>query len=361
MHRRQVETNSQSHASAFQNSASLSLPSFLPLSHILNLAAAAMHNNKPSDAPEASGTPLYESPPSPSSNPRRQNFNSTPPPGSPSLSPSMTPLAPTWEATRFVPLVPGENSPLLPDSESDSDGLLFARAGIQRARRASRDARVNHGLKDRFCLGCTMLVMFVNVVLIVTGGTIVLLSKQGMPKLGGESDWKNGGYIPLKYGCRAPGNRPISVPLRWWNVPVTATHLSIFVANPGVLDDTGVDPVHWFVTNIPLRNGKPGSLPANASADSSLLPAGARQLSNAFSKAGAYQPPCAKEKDSLFVIQIYATDVEPRITGFSDAREIMNRLSGVPLARIYGIYPKEEPAGEEEDNQQRLVEGDSTL
>ncbi len=121
--------------------------------------------------------------------------------------------------------------------------------------------------------------------------------------------------------------------------------LVILFANPGAISEKGFDPVHWFVTDIPLRD-KAGELvyqtPANASLDAMLMPQEAKQHQNVHSISGVYYPPCPTRNSSLFVMHVYAVDASPVIgpyeDGFNDARKIMNRFVGVPTAKFSGTY-----------------------
>lgn len=194
--------------------------------------------------------------------------------------------------------------------------------------------------RDRFVLGGTVLCLITIVLVIVVSGVTTMLANRNYPQLEVYSDWPNGGIIPLKYGCHAPNANPMSIPLHWRNIPRQATSLAVLFANPGSIKKNGVDPVHWFITDIPLNQGGLDSIPANASQNAATLPHGAKQHANAFSESGRYWPPCVQNGTSFFAVHIYAVEASPIIHDYKDAREIMNRFVGVPVARITGVYGK---------------------
>lgn len=195
--------------------------------------------------------------------------------------------------------------------------------------------------KDRYILGCSILLVFTIVFVIIVSGVTTIIENSNFPQLQIFSDWPNGGQIPRKYGCHAPHGDPVSFPLRWNNVPRSATNLVILFANAEAMLHKGYDPVHWLVTDIPVNEGDEFSLAENASANHLLMPPGAKQLSNSFSQAGAYWPPCTSNSSGLFVIHVYAIEAPAVIDHFRDAREVMNRFVGVPVARLSGKYKGE--------------------
>lgn len=272
----------------------------------------------------------------------------------------------TWRSS-FVPVLSGETTALLAtvneetESLSGSDALLSqSRADLERARLASTQEARRSGMerKDRYILGCSFFFMVIVVFIILVSGMTTILANRNYPKLEAYSDWHNGGIIPLKYGCHAPNGKPVSFPLHWRNVPRAATNLVLLFANPGAIAEHGLDPVHWFVTDIPLLPDADGVLPANASEDPALIPAEAKQRPNAFSKEGKYWPPCSANGTSFFVIHVYAIEASPEIQdGIRDARDIMNRFQGVPVARITGTYGKKvplaTPTGKDKDDKRK--------
>lgn len=261
----------------------------------------------------------------------------------------------TWAATSYVPVMVDETARLMTSANSDaslsgSDGLLNrARADLEKARRATnrefnrRDVRERW--RDQFVLGCSLAFMLAVVFVIVVSGMTTILTNRNYPQLEVFSDWPNGGIIPLKYGCHAPdGGGGVSFPLHWRNVPRQATNLAVLFAHPGAIAERGMDPVHWFITNIPVNDGADdGFLPANASANPDLMPEGAVMRANFRSKTGSYWPPCYTNGTSFFVVHVYAVEAEPTIDDFNDAREIINRFVGVPVARLTGHYGKQAP------------------
>jgi len=259
-----------------------------------------------------------------------------------------------WEDSSFVPVLADETTRLIPtrsmdnDSMSGSDAVLSqSRADLERARLASsREGSRREPLAsatDRYILGCSVLLATSVVFVVFVSGLTTILTNRSIPHLEVYSDWPNGGIIPLKYGCLAPDGNPISIPLHWRNVPQKATNLVILFANPGAITEQDYDPVHWFITDIPLNDGSPERIRANVSANPQLMPAGAKVHANSGNKDGSYWPPCVVNSTSFFVVHIYAIDASPQIEDFKDAREIMNRFVGVPVARITGTYGKPSP------------------
>lgn len=187
---------------------------------------------------------------------------------------------------------------------------------------------------------CSFLCILVVTFIVIIAGLTELHAQRDMLKLKIHAGWPDGGIIPLKYGCHAPNGNPQSFPLTWENVPPLAKSLVVLFANPSAIRTKRYDPVHWFVTDVPVTGNGENSLPANASLDQSLLPAGTKQRTNAFDKTGLYHPPCAKNGTSFYVIHVYAVEASPVIEDFRDAREIIMRFVGVPYARITGVYGK---------------------
>jgi hypothetical protein len=87
---------------------------------------------------------------------------------------------------------------------------------------------------------------------------------------------------------------------------------------------------------------------ANASRNAAtLLPRGSVQRANSEHQSGEWFAPCALDGGgaSLYIVYVYAVDARPVIADFRDARQIMNRFSGVPTAKIAGYYGREDCAG----------------
>lgn len=244
--------------------------------------------------------------------------------------------------SRFVPVHTDESTTLIPynhTSASVESELHESRADLDRIRWVDSHPVVepDSGLRDRYIIGGTVFTVFSIVFVIIISGMTTLLANRNFPQLEIFSDFEHGGQIPLKYGCHAEDGNPISIPLRWQNIPRSASNLVVLFANPGAMLHKGYDPVHWFVTDIPLHE-EDYSLVPNASTNPQLLPPGAKQRANLHSKQGLYWPPCAHNGTSLFVIHAYAIEASPIITSFRDAREVMNRFVGVPVARLAGYY-----------------------
>lgn len=207
--------------------------------------------------------------------------------------------------------------------------------------------------KDRYVLGCSIVLVATIVFIIIVSGITTMVENSNFPKLEVFSDWPDGGVIPLKYGCDSREGDPISFPLQWNNVPRPATNLVILFSNAGAMLRKGYDPVHWLVSGIPVNEGNEFSLPANSSANSTLMPFGAKQLPNSFSESGTYYPPCSFNRSGLFVVHVYAIEAPAVISDFRDAREVMNRFVGVPVAKLTGRYgastsPDEQPSDDTE-------------
>lgn len=186
-----------------------------------------------------------------------------------------------------------------------------------------------------------------------------------------ESDFPDGGIIPLRYGCRSPTQPPVSLPLRWTHVPRGTQSLVILMHDPDSIRVNGTDPIHWLLLNVSVA-GTPGgvSLPALSGSSSTAagaqpadgardaaaaaaagdgdaelttgylapgasvggLPAGVDTRPNAAGTVG-YWPPCVHNTSHLFSIYVYAVDAPPVLANYLDARNVMNRFGGVPLAK----------------------------
>lgn len=241
------------------------------------------------------------------------------------------------------------------------------------SRDGSFDERNETSQRAAAIIGSGSAVVFVVVLAVVISGLSALAGVDVEQTFEVISDWPNGGTIPDKYGCLAPGgpSNAVSIPLAYNNIPRDTSALVIVVANPGAIKETGHDPVHWFVTDISPRTGgygtrrpavqmreyngsdvdrlgRPWWIPANASANPDMLPVGARQRANFKDVSGAWFPPCSVGgRSSMYVLYIFAVDAEPVIANFQDARQILNRFSGVPTAKLAGYYRAET------DNQNR--------
>lgn len=313
----------------------------------------------PAASPSASAS-MYESPSPPSSD-AAQDYAYTPVPHRRVQTETTVVALPTdqgrpispihadvslWPTSHYVPVIPDESTPLAAAASSShtpcESVLSRSRGDLDRTSRLhTRDsARSRQAtVRDRYILGCSILVVTSIVFVIIISGMTTMLANSNFPQLQILSDWSNDGVIPLKYGCHAIGGNAISFPLRWRNVPRAATNLVILFANAGAMLHDENDPVHWLVTDIPLNTGADYYVPPNASANPALMPSGAIQHRNMFSAMGAYWPPCAQQNGtSLFVIHAYAIEASPVIDNFRDAREVMNRFVGVPFAKLTGVY-----------------------
>lgn len=260
-----------------------------------------------------------------------------------------------WEGRSIVPVLPDETTRLTTDvddhslSGSEAMVLTQSKADLEKARLATSRDFNRRGARDRvryrFILGCSAAFMCSVVFVIIVSGITTIVANRSFAHLEVFADWPNGGLIPLKYGCHAPdGGGGISFPLHWRNVPPQATNIVVLFAHPGAIAREGKDPVHWFVTDIALNDtDRDGFIPANASANLHLMPEGARMHPNINSKQGLYWPPCHENGESLFVIHVYAIEAPANIEDFKDAREIINRFVGVPVARLTGQYGIQKP------------------
>lgn len=185
-----------------------------------------------------------------------------------------------------------------------------------------------------------------------------------------ESDFPDGGIIPLRYGCRSPTQPPISLPLRWSHVPRGTQSLVVLMHDPDSIRVNGTDPIHWLLLNVsvagtpgavapPALSGSTaaGSQPADGAVDGAGadggtelttgylapgasdggLPPGVDTRPNAAGTVG-YWPPCVHNTSHLFSIYVYAVDAPPVLANYLDARNVMNRFGGVPLAKLFGWY-----------------------
>ncbi|KAI0559936.1 Phosphatidylethanolamine-binding protein [Gracilaria domingensis] len=208
-------------------------------------------------------------------------------------------------------------------------------------------SQLRQRIADTTILGIAIFVVTGIVFLIMTTGFTAMVANQNSPRLQIFSAWPDGGVIPLEYGCHAPDGVPISIPLSWQDVPLSATNLVILFSHPGALHESGTDPVHWFVTDIPIGPGQSNSIPANASINPDLLPHGAVQRANVFSHEGYFWPPCSNAT-SVFTIHAYAVEAPAVLERIDDAREIMMRFDGVPFAKLRGTYSHAAPAASQD-------------
>lgn len=142
--------------------------------------------------------------------------------------------------------------------------------------------------------------------------------------------------------------------------------------DPDSIRVNGTDPVHWLLLNVSVAGTPSVSLPSlsgsaaaagHGSADGAAaagaapgeevpvvstgylapgasaggLPTGTETRPNAAGVAG-YWPPCVHNGSHLFSIYVYAVDAAPVLANYADARNVMNRFGGVPLAKLFGWY-----------------------
>jgi phosphatidylethanolamine-binding protein (PEBP) family uncharacterized protein len=237
------------------------------------------------------------------------------------------------------------NDPFYYSGGSDEDQMWMW------SRDSSYDELNEESQRAAAIIGSGSALVLVVVLAVVISGLTSLLGIETGKKFSVRSDWTNGGNIPLRYGCAAAGGEDAaqSIPLAYSHVPPGTVSLVVLVANPGAIKATGHDPVHWFVTDIPVGRGgavavgdkSEWNIAANAShSAAALLPRGAVQRANGRYGSGAWFAPCALEDGapSLYIVYVYAVDAKPEIGNFRDARQIMNRFSGVPTAKIAGYY-----------------------
>lgn len=231
----------------------------------------------------------------------------------------------------------------------DENNWMVSRAG-------SLDQRREDSQRAAAIIGGGSAAVFFVVFAVVISGISALLSIDPGNAFSVRSDWPHHGTIPRQYGCHAVGGPDAaqSIPLSYSNVPEKTHSLVILVANPSALKNIGRDPVHWFVTEIPVNrgarvsidvahssSGERWNIAANASRNpNTLLPKGAIQRSNSLHSSGMYYPPCTLSdgSPSFYIVYVYAVDAKPVISDFKDARQIMNRFTGVPTAKIGGHY-----------------------
>jgi len=138
--------------------------------------------------------------------------------------------------------------------------------------------------------------------------------------------------------------------------------------DPDSIRVNGTDPIHWLLLNVSVAGTPHVSLPSrsgsaaaaagaatSAAADEEddaavvstgflapgasdgALPPGAETRPNAAGLTG-YWPPCVHNGSHLFSIYVYAVDAAPVLANYADARNVMNRFGGVPLAKLFGWY-----------------------
>lgn len=193
----------------------------------------------------------------------------------------------------------------------------------------SRNNDRRQRIQDSYILGCAVLAMATACLLVLVTGLTTMVANSNTTHLEVYSDWQEGGRIPLKYGCNTPDPPAQSIPIYFKNIPATTTSLIILFANPSAVNTMNFDPVHWFVTDIPVTNTSLTIIPPNASGHLN-----GTERRNSWGET-AYHPICTS---GFFSVHVYAIDDEANIKDFVDAREIMNRFVGVPVARLTGIY-----------------------
>jgi len=138
--------------------------------------------------------------------------------------------------------------------------------------------------------------------------------------------------------------------------------------DPDSIRVNGTDPIHWLLLNVSVAGTPPVSLPSLSGsaaapgagggaapaatdddaavvssgflppgASDGALPPGTETRPNAAGLTG-YWPPCVHNGSHLFSIYVYAVDAAPVLANYADARNVMNRFGGVPLAKLFGWY-----------------------
>lgn len=276
------------------------------------------------------------------STPQPFSNDSDDPYNSPDLDAALPPQPPSERSRLNSSRTPRYGTAPVHSSSSGSTPTSSAHVPADPYDDAAFDDDDPENTKSVLMLSCSILMITSVVFVIIVSGLTKIVRSRASKRFHVQSDWPDGGIIPDEYGCLAKDGVGKSFPISWHNVPSTATNLVVLFANPSTLAETNNDPVHWFVTDIPLEDAEGNKLTrleANASADPTLMPNVAIQRPNVHFDTGLYYPPCpARSSKSLFVLHVYAIDKSAVIETHKDARQIMNRFAGVPSAKLSGKY-----------------------
>ncbi|RMD45353.1 MAG: YbhB/YbcL family Raf kinase inhibitor-like protein [Aquificota bacterium] len=145
-----------------------------------------------------------------------------------------------------------------------------------------------------------------------------------------SSDFKNGGYIPVKYTC---DGTDISPEISWSNFPENTKSFVIIMDDPDAPVGTFT---HWIVYDIPANINKfSENFPKVADIN------GIKQGINDFRKVG-YGGPCPpRGKPHRYFIKIYALDVSNlNIPAMSSRKTVEEAMKGhiIDEGYLMGLY-----------------------
>ena len=173
-------------------------------------------------------------------------------------------------------------------------------------------------------------------------GTLAVVRAAGLPGARAESfslssaAFAPGAAMPSKYTCEGEG---ISPPLAWRGLPSATRSLVLIEDDPDAPDPAAPRTtwVHWLLYDLPpVSQG----LPENAGR--AALPAGTREGSNSWNRAG-YGAPCPPIGRHRYFHKLYALDIVLGDLHSPDKRALEAAMHGHVLAHaeLVGTYRKQ--------------------
>ena len=145
-----------------------------------------------------------------------------------------------------------------------------------------------------------------------------------------------GAAMPAKYTCEGAN---VSPPLAWQGVPAGAKSLVLVVDDPDAPDPSApkMTWVHWLLYDLPPTAASLAEGVAHAS-----LPAGAREGTNDFRKAG-YGGPCPPIGRHRYLFKLYALDAVLGDLHAPDKPALEAAMRGhvIGQAQLVGTYEKQ--------------------
>ena len=144
--------------------------------------------------------------------------------------------------------------------------------------------------------------------------------------------FEHGGMIPAKYTCDGEN---ISHALEWSDVPAGTRSLVLINDDPDA--PVGLW-VHWVVYDIP-PSAK--GLPEHVDPSQEVLPNGARQGANSWSRIG-YGGPCPPGGTHRYFFKLYALDAEIALPPGATKNEVEQAIQGhvIEQAELMGKYSR---------------------
>lgn len=146
--------------------------------------------------------------------------------------------------------------------------------------------------------------------------------------------FENGGAIPSTYTC--DGDRTLSPPLAFSDIPESASVLALLVDDPDVPKERRPDGTfdHWTLYNIP--------------ADTTEIPEGGTAGTAGVNSAGvaAYAGPCPppeyEPSEHRYFFRLYALDEPLNIPEGATKKEVLSAMEGhiIATAELMGRYDR---------------------